>query len=78
MCKVSYNRYQVPFYLWLKQMVLKLCKILKYHEQDCSGPVNSTKFPPSLVPPLKIMPPLLCFPTKHPEIWSAHLKKKIL
>ena len=31
----SYTRYQVNFYFWWMEPILKLCKVLKYYEQDC-------------------------------------------
>ena len=34
--KVSYNRYPVLFYFWWMETVLRLCKIPKYYEQDCT------------------------------------------
>ena len=41
--KVSYTRNKVPFYLWWMETVLKLCKILKYCEDDCAfyGVINA-------------------------------------
>ena len=33
--KVSHTRYQVLFYFWSVETVLKLCKIPKDYEQDC-------------------------------------------
>ena len=33
--KVFYNWDQVPFYLWVIEPLLKLCKFQKYYEQDC-------------------------------------------
>ena len=32
--QVCYTGYQVPFYLWWMEPVLKYCKVLKYYDQD--------------------------------------------